>query len=518
MIDYEGFRKVGKFTLNSGVEVFGELSLNGMATTLKLYSDSLLIHPTDPLKQYNYSSDIFGILYDDIGVVYDQSKVSLIKCINTGSTGSDPVHKPNDKYFCEIFFPYIILFGNQHILSSDRIISGINFTTDDAQDIFYEPYAFGSINSSTVEEAKAKFDQLIEQDALILGGFERKRIKAKAEILPYLFYYNGNKELLTVDTVFGKIFIKRWITGGPSKKGIHIDSNINIYVTFNENKSTKEAIETLRYLMVFFDIIAGRKQSVLKFKVIVNDYHFDVYLCDEQRRQFENTQNVNQLSNLPIQATEKSDEFSQILQSWVERHEEWRNARFRFSTSFDHQNSYNNDRLIAAANMFDILPVSACPQTDTLSSDLEEARCNARKMFNKLPVSPERDSILNALGRIGKPSLKRKIRYRAKLITDLVGEHFPEIELVLDQAVDCRNYYVHGTETKIDYSKNTGQIVFFTDTLEFVFAVSDLIESGWNITAWMNNYPACSSHPFGRYIYSYRERLEALKKLLAKKV
>ena len=112
MIDYEGFRKVGKFTLNSGEEVFGELSLNGMATTLKLYSNSLLIHPTDPLKQYkNYSSDIFGILYDDVGVVYDQSKVSLVKCINTGTTCSDPVRRPNDKYFCEIFLPHIILFG-----------------------------------------------------------------------------------------------------------------------------------------------------------------------------------------------------------------------------------------------------------------------------------------------------------------------------------------------------------------------------------------------------------------------
>jgi hypothetical protein len=270
--------------------------------------------------------------------------------------------------------------------------------------------------------------------------------------------------------------------------------------------------------MVFFDIISGRKQSVLGFNAIVNGYCFDVYLCDEQRGQLKHTKNTSQLFRLPIQATDKPDEFSHILKSWVERHEDWKNARGRFSISFDHQNSYNDDRLISAANMFDILPVSAYPQADTLSSDLEEARCNARKMFNKLPVSPERDSVLNALGRIGKPSLKRKIRYRAKLITDLVGEHFPEIELVLDQAVDCRNYYVHGTETKIDYSRNAGQLIFLTDTLEFVFVVSDLVEAGWNITAWTKNYPSCSSHSFGIYFYSYRERLEELKKLLAEKV
>ncbi|MCI5219166.1 MAG: hypothetical protein D3914_08245 [Candidatus Electrothrix sp. LOE2] len=102
-------------------------------------------------------------------------------------------------------------------------------------------------------------------------------------------------------------------------------------------------------------------------------------------------------------------------------------------------------------------------------------------------------------------------------ITDLVGEHFPEIELVLDQAVDCRNYYVHVTETKIDYSRNAGQLIFLTDTLEFFFVVSDLVESGWDIAAWIEQRPF-HTHPFGRYVVSYRERLEVLKKLLAEKV
>jgi hypothetical protein len=84
---------------------------------------------------------------------------------------------------------------------------------------------------------------------------------------------------------------------------------------------------------------------------------------------------------------------------------------------------------------------------------------------------------------------------------------------VIDQAIDCRNYYVHGTEAKIDYSKNSDQVMFFIDTLEFVFAASDLVESGWDIAAWIEKHPSYS-HPFGRYLVSYRQRLDALKKLL----
>jgi hypothetical protein len=116
------------------------------------------------------------------------------------------------------------------------------------------------------------------------------------------------------------------------------------------------------------------------------------------------------------------------------------------------------------------------------------------------------------LGRIDKATLKRKVRNRAKLITDIVGDQFPELDMVVDQAVDCRNYYVHGLDAKIDYSKNFDQVQFLTDTLEFVFAASDLVQSGWDITAWTKQRSKFS-HPFGRYYVNYARHLSELKKL-----
>jgi Apea-like HEPN len=75
-------------------------------------------------------------------------------------------------------------------------------------------------------------------------------------------------------------------------------------------------------------------------------------------------------------------------------------------------------------------------------------------------------------------TLKRKIQGRAKLITNIVKDKFPELDMVVDQAVNCRNYYVHGSPAKFDYGKHIDHVHFFTDTLEFVFAASDLLEAG----------------------------------------
>ena len=218
--------------------------------------------------------------------------------------------------------------------------------------------------------------------------------------------------------------------------------------------------------------------------------------------------------DLPIQAGKNPEMFGGILSRWLDRHQDWRGARSRYATAMAYQHRYEIDRLVGAANMFDILPGGIFPPSVPLAIELAAARDAARAAFKVLPPTPERNSVLNALGRIGKPALKQKIRSRAKLITDRVGARFPELELVIDQAVDCRNYFVHGSPGKFDYSAHTEQLGFFTDAFEFVFAASDLIDAGWNITAWMNEGTTLS-HPFGRFKVNYGFQLAALKALLS---
>jgi hypothetical protein len=212
------------------------------------------------------------------------------------------------------------------------------------------------------------------------------------------------------------------------------------------------------------------------------------------------------------------DIFTEVLRNWLERHQVWRDARGRFNNSFRRQNKYGIDRLIGSANVFDILPNSAIPPDIPLSDDLRSAKENCREIFKKLPRSPERDSILSALGRIGKTALKNKIRCRGKFIVDTVGDRFPDLSTVTDEAVNCRNHYVHGSPPSFDYrdySKEFDATVFFTDTLEFIFAASDLIEAGWDIRSWSET-PTSMSHPFGGYRLNYAENLRKLQSLLTK--
>lgn len=305
----------------------------------------------------------------------------------------------------------------------------------------------------------------------------------------------------------------------PGPEGIHVQNTIRLNITFPAEQTVDEAIAAVVDTLRFVEVIAGRPQNIseLVFGLTVStDEHprrLDAYWCLPPRREKDDESHKPHPADLPLRAGADPEKFAAVLARWLERHDVSRNARARYASVSAHQNRYDTDRLVGAANMFDIMPVSACPVVVPPSPELEDARDMARTAFRALPSSPERESVLNALGRIGTPTLKRKIRSRVKVITDSVGARFPDLELVSDQAVDCRNFFVHGTPGKFNYGSHADQPAFFTDTLEFVFAASDLIEAGWDISQWIKE-GTTMSHPFGRYRVGYAEHLAALKKLL----
>lgn len=490
MQKYEGFKKAGDFTLNGGSKVPGELCLKGAATTLELYSGEFFDAHASP--------DIFGLFYD-------RTKVSLVNCITMSGPGSGT--RGDERYHFASVFPDFVIFGDQHISSSDRTIRELSFTVDDAATLFYDFDAFGS-----VVNARPHMERIVE--AKELGR------KIKIGEHPHLFYFTGKDEIFVADTVLGKISATHGLSYRlPGPEGLHVDNTISLKITFNSEKTIDEAIASVLDVLGFLEIIAGRPQNISKlvFLPVSTGGHpkvLDVYWCIPPRRDRDDESCKPHPTGLLIQAAMKPGEFTNVLSRWLERHDAWRNPRARFSTAFAYQQRYDIDRIVGAANMFDIMPSSACPATViTLPTALEQARDNARRAFLALPDSPERSSVLNALGRIGKASLKIKVRNRAKVITDIVCDRFPELDMVVDQAVNCRNYYVHGSDAKIDYSTHFDQVVFFTDTLEFVFAASDLVESGWDVGAWIRR-GSTLSHPFGRYSVNYAQKLTELKKLL----
>lgn len=201
------------------------------------------------------------------------------------------------------------------------------------------------------------------------------------------------------------------------------------------------------------------------------------------------------------------DYLSKIFQAWFDRDEEWKDSRNQLCLTYS-SNKYNIDRVVRCANVFDLIPDKS--KVD-LPEDINEAKAQARKIFRALPDSLEKQSILQALGRLGTKTLKYKIDDRIDIIYSNSDFAFDDLRFVAHQAVDCRNYFVHGGNKKFDYELHFDMVNFFIDTLEFIFVVSDLIECGWKFDDWCNPY--IPSHKVGIYLISYPHYLAELRSI-----
>jgi hypothetical protein len=485
---YKGLVKAGVFKLISGEEVSGELRLMGPDSSLCLFSD----FPFDA----RASREITGKLFDG-------TLVTLIDCVFLKGSGIST--EDGFEFSKATIFPQCVVIGTGSFDLNTKLVHSIYFSIDDVSSIFHDFSAFGRITQNT---------RAVLGEALL-----REPQSKQLEIgqSPLVYYFTDKSEIISIETIIGLVSVVHMPSlGMPGPKGIELRNRIEISIQPNEEEPLARIIQNLTDLVQFFGITAGRPQNVTYITILPasnTSEQLEIHLSFPPNRNqpvFEPFRPVH--IDIPISPITQSEQFKTVLKAWLERHDIWRNARERFMTSFSLQNIYSIDRLISAANMFDILPSSACPADNVIPKEILLAAERARADFRILSVSPDRDAILGALGRIGQPSLKKKIRARASIISSKLGGHFPDLELVVDQAVNCRNHYVHGSMSKIDCTKNDC-LNFFVDTLEFIFAASDLIDSGWRIQEWEKRGTAMS-HPFGRFRETYKDRLAALKKLL----
>lgn len=213
--------------------------------------------------------------------------------------------------------------------------------------------------------------------------------------------------------------------------------------------------------------------------------------------------------DVPLDPIRAPEEFRAVLTNWVERHASWHPARTRYLECLRKGNSYDFDRIVAAANMFDILPGHAVPDNNQLPQELVEAKRACRSILKKLPSGVDRDSVLGSLGRMGKPSLPKKVAHRAAIVESQFGTKLPYLTFTTGIAVKIRNYFVHGSLDGLEYEKIEPFLPLLTDALEFVFAASDLIDAGWNAKQWSTR-PHGYGHSFSRFLAEYRNLIGGL--------
>ena len=314
----------GKFKILPDIDVVGNLTIAGPNSFLHVWSDKSFFIDIDK-----------GTV---IGNLYNLRKVSLINCTIRRYQG---FRNESEAIYHYRVYPGLITMGSEYLLPNDKEIVEANFTVDDAGTLFHDPDVFGIVPIDRDESA----DPLMEQ----IGKLENRRIELGSQ--PTIAYFSGKFDIASIDTVIGRISIRRGIgyrLNDPD--GIKVKNRITIKLKFLELVDSDYAVRNIVKLLRLLEILIGRPQNLTNlfffkgeeermaesFEITIRS-GLPIYERDDEDRY----SNIDLLIN-PIQHKE---EFSRIIANWLDRYETWEDARLRFFNGFFKQKNYDIDRL-----------------------------------------------------------------------------------------------------------------------------------------------------------------------------
>lgn len=484
-------RYLGSYDLGDGRHVVGDLELRGEETLLKLHSNEYLPH--------------IGSRACLNGTAFSSECITLIDCFSPG-TGTTHVPGAQDRYHADVF-PHHVVIGRRHLDPETHTITGIHFSTSDLTTLFYDFDAF-----SNLIDAKPVIEDVLR---------ERRQMRpVESGDHPLVQYFTGKDCIADVATVRGRVSVHhrpRYSAGGP--EGVFIRNRIVVSLEPVEPAPFADVIEGMYDLLCFLSMAAGRTQGVRSIHITtteeVNDVPIQLAVHASHRPKLtdRSEQRRPHPASIPLDPIQHPDEFAKVLADWMHRQPTWQIARSRLMDCLRKANYYDSERLVAAANMFDILPASAVPGGPELPADLAATRDQCVSLLRAHPPGIDRNSALSALGRLGRPSLPKKVAHFAALVESNTGDAFEGLQRVVSVAIKCRNFLVHGNSDDVDFSKVEPFMPFLTDALEFVFATSDLITAGWDAKRGLSR--GGWGHSFGRFRHGYYSELAALDKALA---
>lgn len=466
-------------------DLFGELQIAGTESLLTLKSK----HMIRRVKMGD------SILLSSI----EGRKITLVNCHeNTYGIKKQSI---SEEFFYAEYFPHYALFGENWLDCDEDLVSSVQFSTTDLHAIFNDFDAFGQVS--------------LDKSSMttILRGCNHPRDITLGDN-PVIFYYSGRSEVIRVATEFGEVLISHKPSGAiKGVVGFELSNSIEVSIAFNTPCKFNDSMDRIYWLAVFLSVLSGRRQGIEDIRLKAKNSWFDVNQSFKWELLSGGVGDKPSLPDIPLNAIDRPEEFSKVLAGWISRVDEWKISRSQYITCLGKTNTYSGDRLVAAANMFDVLPQSAVPLTTIIPDDIEKAKSECLKIFKQLPESIDRSSILSALGRLGKPSLPKKVQYRVNIVKSKVDRFFPELDLVCSTAIKSRNFYVHGSANDINTDVLDELLPFLTNALEFVFAASDLIELGWDAVLWATNSREFG-HSFSRFKSDYKDNLQYMKRNL----
>jgi hypothetical protein len=464
---------LGTFGATDPTEYYGDLTIAGEDTAIRLIALSLA----------NIS---------DADVIYGQIRNDKVTCIDCISTSTQKTFNGISWVEQVKIFPHFVAQGSVFFDPKTPSITRVAFRFTDIDIMFDRSGSIGSFHTSPAL-MKSILNDSPEGNAISVG--ER----------PVVSYYNGEGKVWGLQTSIGMITVHNVIEVGARQPFSH---RLEMAITFESPLDFKTAVERLQRLRHCLVVVAGRAQSLDPIKLTL-----DKSVAPEAKRPPQlklewclSPQGPTDLDfppirpSLPLDPLRRPAEFSAVLAGWFDKEDAWYWPRARYVEGVEHGRSYSSDRLVAAANMFDLLPDSAYLLSEPLELRVAEAAAQAKKIFQALPDSIERSSVLSALGRLGKLSLPKKVMQRGNVVLSHFGARLPSLQKVLKAAIQCRNHLVHDSE--FDLNAVDEYFALMTDCLEFVFIASDLIDLGWQAKDWSASCGG-SGHRFAEFIHTY---------------
>lgn len=490
---------IGKFSFGKYSNLPGTLTVDGRNSRLDLNNESFFYYDCT-----KYPT-IFGLLED-------YRKVTLVNCVSLSSTGSRSV-KIDGKWHghsTASAFPHYAVFGDKNINPDAETIKKIRIIIKGENAAFYQPFLFSSA---------------FDADDLAIKAIKRTSKKMEHEIKigshPQIWFYAGQTKNMLGRTDVGEITLLDCYRSQESSRGISVKNRPSIQIEFFKPLSFHAILPQALEFMKLLGILGGEALTLKKLELVIaardpsqSQQNFDVYFSLPPGGKDTPGRTVLPI-DVPVRYHDSADEFQKIVTNWFATNSERRNARSNAIHCVLNFGRYSPQRLMTAASAFDLLPASSKPCGAQGSHEFQNLIEETKVKFRGLEKSPERESILDALGRFNKPNLRKIIEHRAAIVCKLIPDHLPEIEIVIRQAVLARNFYVHGTQGDFDYESNPALCSFLMDTLEFILIAAELIEAGWNIKRWMNE-GGSGTYPFSRYLLGYHHNLQALKAITSR--
>jgi len=473
---------LGSFTLPHNETLVGEVTTAGKRTTLTVHSESA----TPQLPRECVIR----------GLAYSGKALTLIDCISYKSRTTRAGNFGVPRHQHSAFVNHVVI-GSRHLDPHAATVSRIEFFSTDLNELFYDSGAFGVVPASG-----RVIDTVLEE--------KRKHHQVESGVDALVGYYSGKSTVVAVQTVLGTISVEHnpSFGGGGADNGVKIKDNLALCVEPNSPIRFWDVLEHLHDLATFLSVAAGRSQGVRRVRIVTNDGAGPIHNIFEVRSSFrwrvrgKGGEFKPHWKDLPLDPVKRTGEFTSVLANWLKNRNERRVARARYIDGLRKGNTYGYDRLVAAANMFDLLPKDAVPIKTDMDLELKKTRDECVAALKKHPESVDRNSAISALGRLGQLSLPKKVEHRVALVSARVGSHFPDLGLIAKYAVKCRNAFVHGNTDEFPLETLEKFVPFLTQTLEFIFATSDFIDAGWNAAAWASR-PYMAKHSFTRYRWAY---------------